>query len=117
MTGLTHLQHEFVNGRGDADLKGPVILLIPPGKGPEINVITTSPPPLAARESGAVRIELARPYDGLVPDGTVAPGLYQRFTLAGGGGPSWTSIVAFFAGLCCVMWVFFRKWRSRRSSR
>ena len=116
-TGLTHLQHEFVNGRGDADLKGPVILLIPPGRGPEVNVIPISPPPLTAREAGTVEISLADPYDRLVPEGTLAPALYQRFTLAGGGGPSWTFIVIFVAGLSYVTWVLLRKLRSRRSPR
>jgi len=114
---LTPLQNEFVNGRGDAELRGPIILLVPPGEGPEVNILPTSPPPLAAREAGAVRIRLADPYDGLVPDGTVAPGLYQRFTLAGGGGPSWTLIVIFVAGLSCLTWVLSRAWRSRRSPR
>ena len=31
---LHPLQEAFVNGRGDADIRGPVILLIPPGVGP-----------------------------------------------------------------------------------
>jgi hypothetical protein len=40
-----------------------------------------------------VQISLSEPYDRLVPGGTVAVGLYQRFTLPGGGGPPWIVVV------------------------
>ena len=99
---LTPLQEEFFDGRGDADLEGPIILLVPPGGGPKVNVLPTSPPPLATREMGEVEVALVEPYNGLVPDGTVAPGLYQRFTLAGGGGPPWIVVVLFFFGLVAL---------------
>jgi hypothetical protein len=113
---LTPLQEEFVNGRGDAELKGPIILLKPPGEGPEVNVLPSSPPPLVTRETGAVRIRLTEPYDGLVPDGTVAPGLYQRFTLAEGGGPSWAVIGLFFAVVAGLIWLLLRKLKARRAA-
>jgi len=113
---LTPVQEEFVKGRGDAELKGPIILLKPPGEGPEVNVLPSSPPPLVARETGVVRISLSEPYDGLVPDGTVAPGLYQRFTLAEGGGPSWTVIGLFFAVVAYLTWFLLRKLKARRAA-
>ena len=91
---LSPLQEEFVNGRGDAaNLRGPVILLRPPGEGPEVRVVPISPPPLVERKAGAVRISLGEPYHRLIPDGTVAPGLYQRFTLPGGGGPPSSTVI------------------------
>jgi hypothetical protein len=114
---LTPLEQEFADGRGDAaNLVGPVILLVPPGVGPEVNVIPCSPPPLADRQVGSVRINLSEPYDGLVPDGTVAAGLYQRFTLPGGGGPSWTVIGLFFAALVGLGWWIVRSRKARRAA-
>jgi hypothetical protein len=45
---LSPLEEEFVAGKGDdANLRGPIILLNPPGEGPEVNVFHCSPPPLA----------------------------------------------------------------------
>jgi len=78
---LISIHEEFVKGQGDAELKGPVILLDPPGEGPKVRVITSSPPPLAIRQTGMVRIVLAEPWNRLVPEGTISPGLFQRFTL------------------------------------
>ncbi len=78
---LVPIHDEFMKGRGEAELKGPVILLVPPGEGPKVRVNSCSPPPLASRETGMVRIVLAEPWNGLVPAGTVSPGLFQRFTL------------------------------------
>ena len=87
------LQREFVEGRGVADLREQLHLMIPPGKGPEVKVINTQPPALAEREAGMVGITLREGYHGLVPPGTVAPALYQRFTLEKTG-PPWI-LVAF----------------------
>ncbi len=78
---LGPIHDEFIKGRGEAELKGPVILLKPPGEGPKVNVVPCSPPPLSFRKTGMVRIVLAEPWNGLVPAGTVSPGLFQRFTL------------------------------------
>jgi len=109
----TSLERDFINGLGDAaNLVGPLILLIPPSQGPEVNVARCSPPPLADRRAGLVQISLSEPYDRLVPEGTAAPGLFQRFTLEGGGGPSWTVIVVFLIALVGLVW-----WLSRIRSR
>jgi len=106
---LTTVQKEFVSGDGDAaNLRGPIILLKPPGEGPEVNVLPCSPPPLAERQAGTVEIELVAPYDGLVPAGTVAPGLYQRFTLTESG-PPWS-----IATLFVVVMIGTTSWLARR---
>lgn len=113
---LTALQEDFVNGRGDAaNLRGPIILLKPPAEGPEVNVLPCSPPPLAERQAGSVRISLSEPYDRLVPDGTVAPGLYQRYTLPDGGGPPWIVVGLALAALVgLTRWLLHRR-RARRA--
>jgi hypothetical protein len=114
---LARVQEEFVNGTGDAaNLKGPIILLKPPGVGPEVNVISCSPPPLAERQSGVVEIALGSPYDGLVPVGTVAPALYQRFTLTETG-PPWIILLLLVAAVVASMWWLAGRIRARRSSR
>ncbi len=78
---LVPIHDEFMKGDGDAKLKGPVILLDPPGEGPKVRVLPCSPPSLAIKETGMVKIILAAPWNGLVPDETVSPGLFERFTL------------------------------------
>jgi hypothetical protein len=111
---LSPLEEEFANGRGDdANLRGPVMLLIPPGEGPEVNVIPPSPPPLAERRAGSVQVSLSEPYDRLVPAGTVAVGLYQRFTLPGGGGPPWIVVGLILVALMGLPWWMLRRWRAR----
>lgn len=116
ITDLLPLQEEFIRGRGDAALRTPIILLKPPLKGPEVNVLRCSPPGLATRQAGVVSISLAEPYDGLVARGTMAPGLFQRFTIGDESGPSWTQILFFFASLALLVWaiVRFRKARELR---
>jgi hypothetical protein len=111
---LSPLEEEFVNGRGDdANLRGPIILLNPPGEGPDVNVLPCSPPPLAERQAGSVQVSLSEPYDRLVPAGTVAVGLYQRFTLPGGGGPPWVVVGLILAALMGLTWWILRRWRAR----
>ncbi len=115
LDGLSPFQQEFMNGRGAAELKGPVLLLIPPSEGPEVNVVPCSPPPLAARETGLVTIDLAAPYDGLLAPGTVAPGLYQRFTVGPESGPSGFLSVFFAALLGGLVGLLIRVVRKRRA--
>jgi hypothetical protein len=112
---LSPLEEEFASGRGDAaNLREPIILLNPPGEGPDVNVLPISPPPLAERRAGSVRISLSEPYDRLVPAGTMAVGLYQRFTLPGGGGPPWIVVALFLAALMGLTWWMLRRLRARR---
>lgn len=58
--------------------------LVPPGKGPRLNRITLAPVVPAKWETrqGMVRIHISPddPWAGLVPDGTMSPGLFQVFT-------------------------------------
>jgi len=88
---------------------GPILLLIPASEGPEVNVLPSSSPSLAARETGQVTIDLVEPYDGLLALGTVSPGLYQRFTVGSENGPSGPLallFLAFLAGLAgLLIWV------------
>jgi len=82
MGKLAPLKDEFMQGKGSAaEIKGPFILLRPPGKGPKVNVILCSPPSRVAIETGMVRIDLAEPWNTLVPRGTVSVGLFERLTL------------------------------------
>jgi len=115
---LSPLEEEFAGGRSDAaNLREPIILLNPPGEGPEVNVLPVSPPPLAERRAGSVQISLGEPYHRLVPAGTVAVGLYQRFTLPGGGGPPWIVVGLFLAALVVLTWWTLRRLRARRRAR
>jgi hypothetical protein len=84
MGKLNPVHEAFMQGEGDAELKGPFILLVPPEIGPRVKVIPISPPPRAIMETGQVKITLAAPWNGLVPDGTVSPGLFERFTVGAG---------------------------------
>jgi hypothetical protein len=112
---LSPLEEEFVSGSGDAaNLREPIILLDPPGEGPGVNVLPVSPPPLAERRAGSVQVSLSEPYHRLVLPGTVAVGLYQRFTLPGGGGPPWIVVVLFLAALIGLTWWMLRRLRARR---
>ncbi len=64
-------------------------------------------------EAASVQISLSEPYDRLVPTGTVAVGLYQRFTLPGGGGPPWIVVGLILGALMGLTWWLLRRWRPR----
>ena len=82
MGKLVPIHDEFMQGKGPAaELIGPVILLNPPGKGPDVKVITCSPPPRTEIETGMVKITLEEPWNTLVPSGTISPGLFERCIL------------------------------------
>lgn len=112
---LSAFQEEFMQGRGAAELKGPIFLLIPPSEGPDVNVLPCSPPPLVARETGLVTIDLVEPYNGLIALGTVSPGLYQRFTVGSENGPSGLLTLLFLAFLASLAAFLVRAVRKRRA--
>jgi hypothetical protein len=83
MRELTPVENEFIVS-GAAQLKEPLFLFVPPDKGPtlqKVNVQQTVDPHWTAKQ-GMVKITIDsnEPWAGLVPAGTVAPGLFQEFT-------------------------------------
>jgi len=79
---LPSIQEAFIKGVGpEANLDCQIFLLVPPTTGPYVKVIHTSPPSRVNSEAGMVRIELADPWNSLIPNGTLSPGLFERFAL------------------------------------
>jgi Acetoacetate decarboxylase (ADC). len=83
MRELTTDEKEFMES-GAAQLKEPLFLFVPPDKGPtlqKVMVVQTVEPQWTAKQ-GMVKITIApkEPWAGLLPAGSVAPGLFQEFT-------------------------------------
>jgi hypothetical protein len=118
LTGHTSMQHDFINGNRISDLTDTTILLKPPAVGPEVSIFSCSPPPLVIRRAGLVTINLSEPYADLITPGTVAPGLYQYFSLGDGQGPSGPTIalvllIILLSGITLLV-VWFLRWLKRR---
>jgi len=76
-------EKELLN-KGANKFKEPVFLLVPPDKGPvlqKIMVVQKVEPQWTIKE-GMVKIDIApkEPWAGLIPDGTMVPGLFQEYT-------------------------------------
>lgn len=113
LAGMSTIHKEFIQGNPVSDLTFTQILLKPPAIGPEVAIGNASPPPLVRRESGWVTIKLGGPVAGLIESGTVAPGLYQHFSLGPERDPSGTAIaltllILLLSG-CIVLFVWLGK--------
>lgn len=78
---LTGWQRDFMTEARYINFDTPVINMVPPLEGPNIRTNIPDPPALRERKTGMLTIDLGRPWDGLIPDNTVAPGFYQRFDI------------------------------------
>jgi hypothetical protein len=83
MRELTAVEKEFMKSR-TTQLKEPLFLFVPPDKGPtlqKVMVVQTVDPQWTTKQ-GIVKITIApqEPWAGLVPAGTMAPGVFQEFT-------------------------------------
>ena len=80
---LEDYENEFMDG-GVSRLEVPVFQLAPPDEGPTLNRITLKEvvPANWESEQGMVKIHISPddPWAGLIPDGTVSPGMFQTFT-------------------------------------
>jgi acetoacetate decarboxylase len=83
MRELTADEKEFMES-GVSQLKEPLFLFVPPDNGPtlqKVMVQQTVEPQWKAKQ-GMVKITVGskEPWAGLIPAGTIAPGLFQEFT-------------------------------------
>jgi hypothetical protein len=80
---LTPYEKEFLDGRASR-LEAPIYQLVPPGIGPGIYRIHMKEVVSSRweKKAGMVKMTISHdvPWSGLIPPGTVSPGVYQRFT-------------------------------------
>jgi len=105
---------DFIEGNEISDLVFTTILLKPPAEGPEVVVFSCSPPPLVERIPGLVTIQLGGPLKGLIEPMTVAPALYQHFSMGPGQEPSGPVIALILLALLASMGALLFIWILRR---